>query len=140
MITHYLTSKISMSSQQTPAQVLRKAWSVFRLSELQAAVSAALVELEKLEPHEVLGRDLSHLEVDHVRVPIDQALQACRQELHCESGLPGAEASAIPDAVDRSATCQATFEEALGQYRRRAAHLLELSFGGRPTTPDAPAP
>jgi hypothetical protein len=122
-----------MSEYHDPAWVVRCAWSVCPLSTLQDVVNSTIAELYRLEPHQLLGRDVSHEQSAHS--PIAEALKACSEELRDESGMPDSHAQRATHCElvrgykrHQSTTWGATFEEALDKYRRAASKTLKASL------------
>jgi hypothetical protein len=138
---------LTMSTPSTdPATVVRRAWSTFRLPALQAIVNATITQLEKLEPSDLLGRELSSLECQREHNPIAIALEVFSEELRDEAGIAGAHqrriektAHARESLMGQPEAWAATFREASEKYRLAAARALNAALAEAPS-PTAPAP
>ncbi len=103
------------------------------MSTLQEVVNFTIAELNRLEPRQLLGRDLSH--EDAAQCPITEALKACSKELRDESGMPDSHAQRATHCQlvreykkHQPTTWGVTFEEALDKYRRAASKTLKASL------------
>ena len=103
------------------------------MSTLQGVVNATIAELYRLEPCQLLGRDLSREE--SAQCPITEALKACSEELRDESGMPDSHAQRATHCElvreykrHQPTTWGETFEEALDKYRRAASKTLKASL------------
>lgn len=125
-----------MLKYHDPAWTVQRAWSSFRLPALQAIVNDTIAELARLEPRQVLGRELSEQEAEMESNAVAEAFKACSEELRNEAGM-------IDNSDERrashckqvreykthhSAEWSATFEEALSKYRRAAGEALQVSL------------
>jgi hypothetical protein len=131
------TSTRVQTAGTDPARAIQLAWSVYRLPELHELMLLAIAELRAVVPGELLGRELSDLDLSECS-PVAEALEACCAELREESGMPLAE-------TDRQGHCErvrsyieqqppawvATFNEALAKYRSAAAVTLQALLRDR---------
>lgn len=124
-----------MNKPRDPAGVLQRAWSTYRLAQVQAVVHETIAELNGIDAERLLGRGPSDSEVPFAGTPVTEALKACTAELCDECGMPGSPVSRANhcDAVRQTMAHQpaawaAAFYEALGKYRALACDRLEVRF------------
>jgi hypothetical protein len=132
-----------MTAYRDPAWVVRRAWSVLRLAELQALVNSTIAELHRLEPSQLLGREVYSPDGDAVHDPVTEALRACSDELRDESGMVDSEAERATHrdqmrqyALGQSEGWSAAYDKALDQYRRAASRTLVATL--EPSVPAVP--
>jgi hypothetical protein len=128
-----------MTTLRDPTVMVRGAWSVLRLPVLQTIVNDTIRVLEEIAPSELLGRELSVLDLQVERNPIAAALEACSAELRDESGILDAHERRRTQSevvrenmLSQPAEWKQTFQEAFVQYRHAAVRSLGVSL-------DAPA-
>jgi hypothetical protein len=130
-----------MLKYHDPAWTVQRAWSSFRLPALQAIVNETIAELGRLEPRQVLGRELSDQEGELESNAVAEAFKACTEELRNEAGMIDSDARRASHCqlvreykAHQSADWSATFEEALGKYRRAAGEALQVSLKSDPVS------
>jgi hypothetical protein len=123
------------NQQRDPAATVRRAWSMLRLTALQAIVNETIVGLQRLEPSELLGRPLSGLDQQLESNPIVAALEACSEELREESGMTDSHESRLLQSrrvrasmLEQPVAWTATFQEAFEKYRLAAGRALDQSL------------
>lgn len=124
-----------MLKYHDPAWTVQRAWSSFRLPALQAIVNETIANLAKLEPPQVLGRDLSEQDAELESNAVAEAFKACSEELLNEAGMIDSDERRASHCklvreykTHQSAEWSATFEEALGKYRRAAGEALQVAL------------
>jgi hypothetical protein len=130
-----------MEKYRDPAWTVQRAWSSLRLPALQAIVNETITELGRLEPRELLGRELSNQDPQLESNAVAEAFTACSEELRNEAGMIDSDARRASHCklvraykAHESADWSTTFEEALGKYRRAAGESLQVSL---PASPEA---
>ena len=120
-----------------PALAMQLAWSVFRLPRLHELTRSAITGLQALAPEELLGRELSSLDLSECS-PVTEALEACCAELRAEAGMPLADAQRqahgrlVRSYIEQQpAAWGETFNEALAKYRAAAAVALHAALPAR---------
>lgn len=115
---------------------MRRAWSSYRLTGLQAVIRATIGELQELSPKDVLGASAPASErSNRLPDPVLEALRACSEELREASGVAGSTlARAAHCSLVRRYISQqppawgTTFAAALDKYRRAACTALLATF------------
>ena len=128
--------EVTMLKFHDPAWTVQRAWSSFRLPALQAIVNETIAELARLEPQQVLGRELSEQEAELESNAVAEAFKACSEELRNEAGMidnsdehRASHCKLVREyKAHQSGEWSATFEEALGKYRRAAGEALQISL------------
>ena len=120
-----------------PARAIQLAWSVHRLPRLHELTRLAIADLRAVVPGELLGRELSSLDLSECS-PVAEALEACCAELREESGMPLAQTDRqghrqlVRSYIEQQpAAWVETFNEALGKYRLAAAVTLQALLRDR---------
>lgn len=120
-----------------PAYLMQRAWSLYPLGRLHELTCLAIAELRALVPRELLGRELSSVDLAEGG-PVAEALDACCSELRAESGMPRAEADrqrhrrAVRSYIEQQpAAWSEAFTEALSKYRSAAAVSLQALLRDR---------
>lgn len=127
--------QVGMEKYHDPAWTVQRAWSSFRLPTLQAIVNETLADLERLDPREVLGRELSSEDPQLENNAVAEAFKACSEELRNEAGMTDSDERRASHCklvreykAHQCADWGTTFEEALGKYRRAAGEALQVSL------------
>ena len=124
-----------------PVWLVQRAWSAYRLPGLQAVVRTTIVELQALDPVNVLDGGVVDCSDPEVRRPdpVLEALRACSEELRDASGMAGSHvARAAHCTLVRRYTSQQpaawgkTFTAALERYRHVACAALLVAFQPEP--------
>jgi hypothetical protein len=124
-----------MAEFQDPSWLVQRAWSVFRLPRLQQLIELTIVDLERLEPEDMVAASGDPPSASGAGSPVGEALQACIEELRDASGMAnaGEHRAAHRERVqsllaNESAAWSAAFNLALSNYRRAASTALQTSF------------
>jgi len=120
-----------------PAFLMQQAWSAYPLPRLHELTRVAIAELRAVVPRDLLGRELSSLELSDCS-PVAEALEACCCELREESGMPRAQSDRkghgqrVRRYIEQQpAGWYETFAEALEKYRTAAAVALQAVLRDR---------
>lgn len=135
------TMRESLPRAQTvghdPVLAMQQAWTVFRLPRLHELTRSAIAGLRAADPAELLGRELSDVDLSECS-PVAEALEACCAELLAEAGMPLADAhrqahcSLVAGYIEQQpAAWGERFNEALAKYRAAAAAALHAAVSER---------
>ncbi len=119
-----------MRDRTDPARVLQEAWCVVRLDAIRSFVGEMLERLRQLPTQELLGHAVADTRRHSGANPVDDAWQACADELRTETGLPDPHElrSAHRASVVRRSAMEpdwaVLYREALEKYRCAAARDL----------------
>ncbi|HKO92467.1 MAG TPA: hypothetical protein VJU61_15000 [Polyangiaceae bacterium] len=122
-----------------PAWLVQRAWSEFRLPELQALITATIADLQALTPPELLGRELPpSLAAGTAPDPVKEALCACGGELREACGMTDSKAQRAEHyhlvrlyMTQQPLAWSELFVEALDKYRSAASAALLVTFNGK---------
>jgi hypothetical protein len=135
------TMRESLPRAQTvgndPVLAMQQAWTVFRLPRLHELTRSAIANLRATDPSELLGRELSSVDLSECS-PVTEALEACCAELLAEAGMPLADAQRqghcrlVRGYIEQQpAAWGERFNEALAKYRSAAAMALHTAVSER---------
>ena len=119
-----------MGDTTDPARILQEAWCVVRLDAIRRFVGEMIERLRQIPAQQLLGHAVADSRGPSGTNPVDQAWQACADELRTETGVPdpqnlrSARMASVRRRLSTEPDWAAQYHEALEKYRCAAARDL----------------